>query len=83
MLANDAGTRGHSREVLCASLPHQGTGRHEGGKRRGDVLIGNVDLLFECVQLGIAKNLPPLAVQSAVLRLRDFPAVHFLEIIAE
>ena len=81
VLANDAWANAGSREVLRPSLPHQGTRRHEVGERGGDVLIGNIDLLFERIQLGIAENLPPLAMQSAVLWLRDFPAVHFLEIV--
>ena len=80
-LPSDAGAGGHRREILCARLPHQGAGRHEVSERSGDVLIGYVDLLFKRVQLGIAKNLPPLAVESAVLWLRDFPAIHFLKIV--
>ena len=80
-MANDAGADGSRWEILRPSFPHQGTRRHEISEGSGDVLIGNVDLLFERVQLGIAENLPPLAMESAILRLRDFPAVHLLEIV--
>src|SRR5208283_501708 len=80
-LSSGAGAAGKSREVLRASLTHQRTRRHEIGERRGDVLIGNVDLLFERIQLRIAENLPPLAMQGAVLWLRNFPAIHLLEIV--
>src|SRR5208283_6146743 len=70
-LASEACASGKSREILRAGLAHQRSRRHEVGKRGSRVLIGNADLLFERVQLRIAKSLPPFAVQSAVLRLRD------------
>ena len=81
MLANDACADGDGRKILRAGFAHQGTRGHETGKGSGDVLVGNVDLLFERVQLGIAKNFPPLAMKSGVLGLRDLPAVHFLEVV--
>src|SRR5271157_5793648 len=81
VLGNDACADGNGREILRARLPHHSARRHETGKSSGDVLVGNVDLFFEGVQLGIAKNLPPVAMESAVLGLRDFPAVHLLEIV--
>src|SRR5207253_2625598 len=33
----------------------------------GDVLVRNVDLLFEHIEVGIAECLPPVAAQAAVL----------------
>ena len=44
-----------------------------------DVLVVDVELLFERIQLGIVVDLPPLAVQHRILRLRDLPAVGVLE----
>ena len=67
--------------MLRARLPHHGTRRHEAGKGSNDVLVGNVDLFFEGIQLGIAKNFPPIAMESSVLGLCNFPAVHFLKIV--
>ena len=81
MLASDACADGNRREILRAGFAHHRTRRHEAGKGSGDVLVGNIDLLFQRIQLGIAENLPPIAMKRGVLRLRDFPAVHFLEIV--
>ena len=45
------------------------------------VLVGDGDLLFERVQIGIAEDLPPFAAQYAVVGLRLLPALRrrFLE----
>src|ERR1039458_7308311 len=40
-----------------------------------------LEWVVAAVYLGIAENLPPLAMEGAVLGLCDFPAVHFLEIV--
>ena len=81
VLGNDAPADGNGGEILRARLAHHRARRHEAGKGSRNVLVGNIDLLFERVQLGIAKNLPPVAMESAVLGLCHFPAVHFLEIV--
>jgi len=44
-----------------------------------DVLIGNVYLFFENIQLWVIEDLPPIAADYIVLRVREFPVVGLLE----
>ena len=41
----------------------------------GDGLIRNVDLFFKLAQLGVLKDLPPLAFLQLVARLADLPVL--------
>jgi len=62
---------------LRSRLLHQSARGKKIGGGRGDVLIRDVDLVFDRVQLRIAKRLPPFAARGRVLRLRDFPIAVF------
>ena len=42
-------------------------------------LVGDIDLLFEGVQLGILEDLPPLPTRCLIVGLRRFPAVRGLK----
>jgi hypothetical protein len=47
----------------------------------GNGLIGPCDLLFQCIQAGILEDLPPLAGEDMITRMRLLPALEFLEVI--
>ncbi len=80
MLARNRSADAQGGKILGAGFANEGAGGHEIVKSRGDVLIGDADLFFERVQLGIVEDFPPFAVQRRVLRLSDLPAVHVLRV---
>jgi hypothetical protein len=45
----------------------------------GDVLVGDVDLLFERVQLRILEDLPSRPTGFGIVGLCDFPSARFIE----
>jgi hypothetical protein len=42
------------------------------------VLVGNVDLLFQGIQLGVIEYFPPIATQTLFAGLSGFPVADFL-----
>jgi len=58
---------------LCASLGDERAGFHEIFEELLDVLVVDVELVFESVQFGVIVDFPPFAVEHGVLRLRDLP----------
>ena len=71
------GERG-GRKVLGAGLFDHRAGDHEILHRGHKVLVGEADLDFQRVELGIGEHLPPLALDDAVAGLGGFPIVGFL-----
>ncbi len=45
-----------------------------------DVLVVDVELIFERIQLRLVEDLPPVAAQHGILRTGDLPAVLILEV---
>src|SRR5581483_10099531 len=76
--ARNAETDRYRWEKCRARFLDQGARLAVARLRPGDVLVGDVDLLFERVQLGLVEHLPPRAAKPGVLRLGDSPAVDFL-----
>src|SRR5260370_36856075 len=46
------------------------------GFGRFQVWVGDVELLFECIELRILKNFPPVTAEILIIRLGRFPIAH-------
>ena len=68
-------------KILRAGLAHDGASFHEVLEILFDVLVVNIQLLFESVQFGIVEDLPPLAAQLGIRGLRHRPASSFFELV--
>ena len=70
----------HRGEKLRPGFPDQGPGRKKACRRGRNVLVRNIDLLFQRIQLRIVENLPPFTAKRIVSGLRLFPAFGIFEI---
>ena len=57
-----------------------GAGRHVVLEIFFDVLVVDVELLFQRIQLGLVEDLPPVAADHRVLRAGHLPALGVLEV---
>ena len=57
---------------------HRSGGFAELGLGLQYILIGDVDLVFQCIELLVVVDLPPLAADHGVIGLRRFPSAGFL-----
>src|SRR5580704_682861 len=62
-----------SGKILRAGLTHHRTSFHKVLEELFDVLVVDIELLFEIVQLGIIEDFPPLTAQCGIRRLGDSP----------
>ncbi|MGA7860797.1 MAG: hypothetical protein WCB19_02950 [Thermoplasmata archaeon] len=65
---------------MRAGLAHYGASCHEVLEVFFDVLVVDIQLFFEGVQFRIVEDLPPLAAQHGIRRLRDPPAFTLFEL---
>src|ERR1051326_2010350 len=73
-----AGNRGRGSqggEQLGPSLLDQRAGGEETRQSRGNILIGNIYLLFQSIQMRIADHPPPIPAKRAIPWLSDLPAI--------
>ena len=61
------------REIACPGGLHDGKGLPVLSFRCGDILVRDVDLLFEGVELRVLEYLPPRSANNGFLRLCNFP----------
>ena len=73
MLSRGRRARSHRGIVSRPIIPHQCPRLLELRFRRFQILIGNIDLLFQRVQLRVLKNLPPFALGNLIAGLRRLP----------
>ena len=74
------GSDGDGGPVLGARFGDDGTSGHVVLEVLLDVLVVDVELVFEGVQLGLVENLPPVAAEHRVLGAGDLPAGLVLEV---
>ena len=68
---------------MRARLAHQGSRLHKVLKGLADILVVDIELIFERIQFRLIVDLPPLAAKSRILGLRDGPSVRLLELCRE
>ncbi len=69
----------NGRKILRAGLTDQGTGNQEVLVGLLDVLVIDIELLFQGVEFGILEDLPPFAAEHAFVGLRHLPPFGLLE----
>jgi hypothetical protein len=65
---------------LRARFTHKGAGFHEVLKGLANILVIDIQLLFECIEFLIVVDFPPFAAERRVLRLCNGPSVSFFEL---
>jgi hypothetical protein len=65
---------------LRPRFPHQGARFHKVLECLADILVVDVELIFESIQFRFIVDLPPFTAKSRVLRLRNGPSVSLLEL---
>ena len=73
------GIDGDGGPVLRASFGDERARLHEVFERDFDVLVVDIELLFQRVQFRLIEDLPPVAANHGILRAGDFPAVRVIE----
>ncbi len=73
MGSSGGGIRRQCREIGGARDAYLRTGGHEVLEKLRNVLVVDIQLVFEVVELGLPEHLPPLALERGILRLRRLP----------
>src|SRR5258706_13791208 len=75
MRLRDGGTRGDGRIITGAAGTNESPSCSILSLSNFQTLVGNVHLLFQLIQVRVAKELPPIATSSLVPRLSHLPGI--------